>query len=510
MRDRQTGTYRPSAAAAAARGHADEVHGNPPHTEGRKESTAASLPELPQKSTHKQHAKTASDSPQPNQPYQQQQKTQSDPTLFHASHSSGSKAKPPGFSHDQKDAQQTAFTRTATSPTPEETGHKRAQSTAKEAYVTMVTTAKYVIGAEVLGKCLKSVGTSRQMVALIDTSLPPHISQRLRRVGWDTRAIQHVQNPNEDKVKSRPWFNTTFSKLHVFGMEEFDVVVFLDADLLVTRNIDELFDVGATLGEEMHNHHMDITTADPQTKHGQASSDRNAKNPHTTTNTPPAQNDKSSSPTGQMLSVLPFAAAPEVFPPDTFNSGVLVVRPSLAVYRALVDATATVASYDGSDQVNVSFSFTRTHIHTYMHTHRASKATFAVHTHTHTHIHTHRSLNSIFIHTHTHIQTYTQGFLNNVFRGWWNSSNVHRLPFAYNVPQTFASYYRHGWDRLRTSDGVIVLHFAGDDSMKPWSFSGVVPPSLAAYVFVWQVCVHALCMSVYEYMCVYVRFVCRS
>lgn len=31
-----------------------------------------------------------------------------------------------------------------------------------------------------------------------------------------------------------------------------------------------------------------------------------------------------------------------------------------------------------------------------------------------------------------------------------------------------------------------ILHFAGDASMKPWSFAGVVPPSLAEYIFLWQ------------------------
>jgi hypothetical protein len=40
--------------------------------------------------------------------------------------------------------------------------------------------------------------------------------------------------------------------------------------------------------------------------------------------------------------------------------------------------------------------------------------------------------------------------------------------------------------KARESNGIAILHFAGDASMKPWSFSGTVPPSLAAYLYLWQ------------------------
>jgi hypothetical protein len=31
--------------------------------------------------------------------------------------------------------------------------------------------------------------------------------------------IDHVTNPNMARIRDRPWFNTTFTKLHVFGLE---------------------------------------------------------------------------------------------------------------------------------------------------------------------------------------------------------------------------------------------------------------------------------------------------
>ena len=45
-----------------------------------------------------------------------------------------------------------------------------------------------------------------------------------------------------------------------------------------------------------------------------------------------------------------FAAAPETFPPDTFNSGTMVLNPSLETYRHLLELNEKVGSAEGGDQ----------------------------------------------------------------------------------------------------------------------------------------------------------------
>ena len=45
-----------------------------------------------------------------------------------------------------------------------------------------------------------------------------------------------------------------------------------------------------------------------------------------------------------------FVAAPEIFPPDTFNSGVMVLTPSLATFRLLLQLNQDIGSNDGGDQ----------------------------------------------------------------------------------------------------------------------------------------------------------------
>ena len=45
-----------------------------------------------------------------------------------------------------------------------------------------------------------------------------------------------------------------------------------------------------------------------------------------------------------------FAAAPDVFPPDHFNAGVLVIKPSMSIFKALLGLTKKEHhSYDGGD-----------------------------------------------------------------------------------------------------------------------------------------------------------------
>mmetsp|Transcript_1858 Transcript_1858/g.5613 ORF Transcript_1858/g.5613 Transcript_1858/m.5613 type:complete len:307 (-) Transcript_1858:23-943(-) len=242
----------------------------------------------------------------------------------------------------------------------------------REAYVTLVTTPNYIIGAEVLAKCLRHVGATRYLVALVGPLLDMNDEQRLKAAGLITRRVEDIQIFEIVELLDRPYFNTTFNKLHVFGLfDEYDKVVFLDADVLVLKNIDELFDV-------------DISTG------------------------------------------YPFAAAPEIMPPDRFNTGVLVVAPSKETYRELLLAARSMRSPDGSDQ----------------------------------------------------------GLLNEFYPHWFSQDSSHRLPFIYNTLQTVASYYSPAWEMLK--EDIKVLHFAGDDLMKPWSFEGSLPPSLGVFLFLWQ------------------------
>lgn len=86
----------------------------------------------------------------------------------------------------------------------------------------------------------------------------------------------------------RPELGITFTKLHCWRLIQFTKCVFLDADCLVLKNIDDLF-----------------------------------------------QRDE-------------FSAAADVGWPDCFNSGVFVYKPSLNTYLQLLDFALSQGSFDGA------------------------------------------------------------------------------------------------------------------------------------------------------------------
>jgi glycogenin glucosyltransferase len=107
---------------------------------------------------------------------------------------------------------------------------------------------------------------------------------------------------SEDQVNltllDRPELGITFTKLHCWCLVQYSKCVFLDADTLVMKNSDELFDRSE------------------------------------------------------------LSAAPDAGWPDCFNSGVFVFSPSKETYQSLLKHAATEGSFDGGDQglLNTYFS----------------------------------------------------------------------------------------------------------------------------------------------------------
>lgn len=101
--------------------------------------------------------------------------------------------------------------------------------------------------------------------------------------------VEQISSGDEENLAllRRPELGVTFSKLHAWRLEQYSKCVFLDADTLVIRNVDELFE-----REEL-------------------------------------------------------SAASDVGWPDLFNSGVFVFTPSQATFSALKDLAKQEGSYDG-------------------------------------------------------------------------------------------------------------------------------------------------------------------
>ena len=220
----------------------------------------------------------------------------------------------------------------------------------KRAYVTLLCGGDtYEPGVETLGRSLRASGTREPLLLLATPEVPQATLDRLAEVaGWEARRVEPIANPAPPDDLLYPRFGNTYTKLRAFGLADVEKAVFLDADTLVLQNVDELFE----------------------------------------------RPD--------------FAAAPDFFMPDRFNSGVMVLAPSPGRLDAMTAALGACDTYDGGDQ----------------------------------------------------------GFLNTFFEGWWSMDAAHRLPARYNMHHfVFQFMVAHPSLRRQFLREVRVVHYT---LQKPW------------------------------------------
>lgn len=231
----------------------------------------------------------------------------------------------------------------------------------KNAYVTMLCHGDgYLPGVEVLGKSIEASRSKVPRVVLATADVGQAARARLSQLGWQIRDIEPIENPASDRLLF-PRFAAVFAKLRVWELVEFDRVVLFDADTLVLQNVDDLF--------ERRN----------------------------------------------------FAAAPDFFLPDRFNSGVMVLDPSMDTFRRMLDALASMSSYDGGDQ----------------------------------------------------------GFLNTFFADWYAMPVEHRLPVGYNMAHFIYQFLRgHPTLRATLERETKVVHYM---VQKPWQSRATLTGGSAAW-----------------------------
>lgn len=168
------------------------------------------------------------------------------------------------------------------------------------AFVTLITTDSFGPGARVLLHSLQismkttpmAIKSKPATILLVTPQVTEGIRKGLRGLCDDLIEVQPIPNPYAAQTHVSGWVDSGFTKLCIWGLVQFDRVVYLDADCLVFKDLQELFT-------------LDVD----------------------------------------------FAAAPDVFPPDRFNAGVLLLRPDMTLFDDLVRHTNSrvLSSYDGGD-----------------------------------------------------------------------------------------------------------------------------------------------------------------
>lgn len=109
-------------------------------------------------------------------------------------------------------------------------------------YITLLSTLSYLPGVIALHESLKQVESSYSLWVSLSTNIPNNVDDQLKQLGMHVvRLPESLEIPTALKKKSGHWGNT-FDKLHLFGLTNFDKMVYLDSDMIVLTNIDELFD----------------------------------------------------------------------------------------------------------------------------------------------------------------------------------------------------------------------------------------------------------------------------
>lgn len=114
----------------------------------------------------------------------------------------------------------------------------------KYTFLTLLSTENYLKGVLVLHKSLKNTKTKYPFTVLLSDRISKRSEKILQSYGIDTlRMFNSIDfEIKKDINTSGPThWNYTFEKLSIFGLTQFDKIVFLDSDMLVLENIDELF-----------------------------------------------------------------------------------------------------------------------------------------------------------------------------------------------------------------------------------------------------------------------------
>lgn len=107
-------------------------------------------------------------------------------------------------------------------------------------YVSILTTDSYLFGALTLWKSLMSTDPKYPFHLLITPNLSDDTKMLLDKSGINCITIDPIKNPILKNKNDRRYYN--YSKLNMWNMVEFEKIVYLDADMVVLHNIDELFD----------------------------------------------------------------------------------------------------------------------------------------------------------------------------------------------------------------------------------------------------------------------------
>ena len=111
------------------------------------------------------------------------------------------------------------------------------------AFVTLLSNEAYLQGVIALKRALTAVGTRYQFYCVLSMSVDENLQRTIEDEDIPCIRLSQtsVEELNQDGEQFSHW-SFTFDKLQIWGLAQFERIIFLDSDMLILRNIDELFD----------------------------------------------------------------------------------------------------------------------------------------------------------------------------------------------------------------------------------------------------------------------------
>lgn len=114
-------------------------------------------------------------------------------------------------------------------------------------FLTVCSSDKYLTGVLALNESLKAVNSNYPLQVLITKNTSNLVKDKLNQSGIQTIYVEkEIKLPSEviekNNKSGHSHWNQTLEKLLMFELVQFDKLVYLDSDMIVLHNIDELFD----------------------------------------------------------------------------------------------------------------------------------------------------------------------------------------------------------------------------------------------------------------------------
>lgn len=119
-----------------------------------------------------------------------------------------------------------------------------------KAYITILSTDNYYRGVLVLHRALKAVNSLYPLHCVLSANVSRRLESNLEKEGipcvrLSDKVVLEDVNARDERYSN---WNHSFDKLQIWGLTQYEKLVFLDSDMLILRNLDSLFEREAFSG----------------------------------------------------------------------------------------------------------------------------------------------------------------------------------------------------------------------------------------------------------------------